>query len=144
MLKTETHKNLAVHFFKSQQALLQWLARHHDDGNAIWIKLAKKNSGIQSISYEQAREAAIIYGWIDGLINGLDEQFYLIRFSQRRPRSKWSRINRGIAQQLIDNERMQPSGLEQVHAAQQDGRWEAAYDSSATIEVPAELQRRLD
>lgn len=140
----ETHKQLAVHFFSASSKWLVWLKKNFSQTESVWIKLAKKGSGIKSLSYEEAREGAIRFGWIDGLINKYDEAFYLIKFSPRRKRSNWSKINRGIAEQLIENNKMEPSGLVQVDAAKSDGRWDAAYDSQSTIEVPNELQILLD
>lgn len=144
MPQQEIHKDLVVYPFKNYKAWLQWLARNHGQSESIWVKFAKKNSGIASITYEEAREGAIIYGWIDGLINGLDDHYYLTKFSPRRPKSNWSKINCGIAEQLIAEKKMMPSGLAQVQAAQADGRWEAAYSSPGAITVPAALTRLID
>lgn len=137
------HKSIEVFQFADDRAWLGWLERNHEQPEAIWIMLAKKNSGVRSITYEEAREGAIRYGWIDGLMNSWDEKFYLIRFSQRRTRSKWSKINRDIALQLIKDGRMMPAGQAQVDAAKKDGRWQAAYSSQARIAVPAELKQRF-
>lgn len=143
-MQTHIHKELQVYWFPSQAAFLQWLNRNESQLESIWLQMAKKASQHTSLSYEEAREAAIIYGWIDGLLNRLDDDFYLIKFSQRRPKSQWSQINRAIAQELIQTGKMKPSGLQQVEAAKKDGRWQAAYPSSRNIQVPAELQQRLD
>ncbi|MEM9413119.1 MAG: YdeI/OmpD-associated family protein [Planctomycetota bacterium] len=143
MLPKKTHKDLEVLTFSTYRKWLNWLDQNFEQHQSIWLKLAKKTSGVQSITYEEAREGAIVYGWIDGLINRFDERYYLIKFTPRRPKSNWSKINRGIAEQLIANKMMKPSGLAQVHAAQADGRWEAAYDSSSSIEVPNELKKLL-
>ncbi len=140
----DTHKNLVVHSFRTQKSWLTWLKKNHQQPESIWIKLAKKSSGLKSITYEEGREGAIIYGWIDGLINGFDESWYLIKFSPRRPKSTWSKINREIAEQLIEGGEMRPSGLKQVEAAKADGRWERAYDSPATMKVPPELTKLLN
>ena len=140
----EFHKDVPVHFFKTYKDWLGWLGRHHTRPDAIWIKFAKKATGIRCISYEEAREGAIIYGWIDGLINKFDDQYFLRRFTQRRPKSKWSQINREIATELIQSNKMQASGLAEVEKAQQDGRWDAAYPSSSNIQVPKDLQKLLD
>ena len=144
MAKKEVHKKLSVYPFRSYEAWLRWLAKNFEQTDSIWIKLGKKNSGIESVTYEEARQGAIMYGWIDGLINGYDDTHYLIKFSPRRPRSKWSKINRGIAEQLIADGMMEPAGLKQVAAAQSDGRWEAAYDSPGSIKVPPELQKLIE
>ena len=143
MAKREKHKGLDVFEFPHYPSWLAWLDKNHIQQESVWVKLAKKKSGIASISYEEGREGAIIYGWIDGLINGYDDQYYLIKFSPRRPRSNWSKINRGIAEQLIAEKRMKPAGVRQVDLAKEDGRWDTAYDSPATIQVPEELTRLL-
>lgn len=139
----EIHKDLEVIAFSTDKRWLSWIAKNYEREAGIWLKFAKKGSGIKTVTYEQAREGAIIYGWIDGLINKYDEQYYLVRFTPRRPRSKWSKINREIAEQLIKTKKMQPSGLAQVKAAKADGRWAAAYDSPANIKVPPELEKLL-
>jgi uncharacterized protein YdeI (YjbR/CyaY-like superfamily) len=144
MARQGIHKELVVHTFRDQKAWMAWLQKNFAQDKSIWIKLAKKGSGLKSITYEQGREGAIIYGWIDGLINGFDENWYLIKFSPRRPKSNWSKINRGIAEQLIKSNRMKPSGLQQVESAKADGRWDRAYDGPSSIKVPPELQKLLD
>lgn len=138
-----THKDLEVWQFREPQDFHGWLAENFGQSESVWLRLAKKNSNEQTLSYEEARERAIIWGWIDGLVNRWDEDFYLIKFTPRRSRSKWSKINRGIAEQLIADGEMKPSGLAQVEAAKADGRWEAAYDSSKTIQVPDDFAARL-
>lgn len=142
--KKRIHKSIEVLRFTDYDGWLEWLADNHQQHEAIWIQLGKKKSGVQSITYEESREGAIRFGWIDGLINPWDDQYYLTRFSQRRPRSKWSMINREIAKQLIKDGLMMPSGQVQVDAAKDDGRWQAAYSSQASIKVPKDLQSRLD
>lgn len=144
MGKIETHKNLDVHPFKTYKSWLVWLEKNHRQTEGVWIKHAKKHTGLPTISYEDSREGAIRYGWIDGLINSLDDQFYLRKFTPRRPKSNWSKINREIAETLIEKNSMKPAGIQQVMAAKKDGRWEAAYDSPSTITVPPELQKLID
>ena len=144
MGKIDTHKNLDVHPFATYKSWLEWLEKNHRQTEGIWIKYAKQHTGIRTISYEDSREGAIIYGWIDGLINSLDDQFFLRKFTPRRPKSNWSKINREIAQQLIDKNAMKPSGIQQVMVAKKDGRWDAAYDSPSTIAVPPELQKLIE
>ncbi|HBE70250.1 MAG TPA: hypothetical protein DDW52_19040 [Planctomycetaceae bacterium] len=139
----DSHKDLAVYWFKTQKSWDTWLKRYCGSSDSIWLMFAKKNSGQKSITYEQARETALSYGWIDGLINKYSDEFCVRKFSHRRPRSTWSKINRGIAEELIEQNRMKPSGLAEVQAAKQDGRWDAAYDSPATIQVPADLAAKL-
>ena len=139
--KPERHKDLDVLPFADMKSWLAWLESNHPQEEGIWLKFAKKNSQIKSITYEDAREGAIMYGWIDGLINGLDEKYYLTKFTPRRRRSQWSKINRGIAELLIKRNRMRPSGSAQVIAAKLNGRWAAAYDSQSVIETPPELKQ---
>jgi uncharacterized protein YdeI (YjbR/CyaY-like superfamily) len=111
----------------SQAAWAAWLAEHHDEIAAVWVKIAKKGSSIAAVSYAEAVEAALAYGWIDGQARRLDEDFYLQRFSPRRPRSKWSKRNRERALRLIETGEMQPPGLSEVERAKADGRWDSAY-----------------
>lgn len=140
----EKHKDLEVLTLPTYRTWLAWLKRNHLQQEGVWIKFAKKRSQEKSISYEEAREGAIIFGWIDGLINGYSDTTYLRKFTQRRSRSQWSKINRAIAEQLIKDKKMKPSGLAEITAAKKDGRWEAAYDSPSTAEVPADLQKLLN
>ena len=121
-----------------------WLERHHQSGQGAWLKLAKKASGITTVTHTEALEEALCYGWIDGQSARFDETFYLIRFTPRRPRSKWSQINRQKVERLINQRRMKPAGLAQVQAATEDGRWEAAYPPASTAAVPEDLQRALE
>ena len=142
--RTTQHKNMEVWLFASASDWWHWLEKNCAQQEGIWLQLAKKNGGGKSISYEEAREAAICFGWIDGLINRWDEQFYLVRFGKRRPRSLWSKINRGIAESLMANGKMQEPGRLEVEAAQRDGRFAAAYDSSTTMQVPPLLEQGLN
>lgn len=140
----DSHKGLNVYWFKTPKSGDTWLNRNCESPDSVWLMFAKKNSGQKSIRYEQARETALAYGWIDGLINKYSDEFCVRKFSHRRPRSTWSKINRAIAEELIEQNRMKPSGLAEVEAAKQDGRWDAAYDSPATIQVPADLAAKLE
>jgi len=140
----ELHKNLEIRAFTTLDQWLAWLAKHYTVQEGLWIKFAKKSSDKQTITYEQAREGALIYGWIDGLTNSLDEDYYAIRFTPRRAKGRWSKINRDIVEELITAGRMQPSGLAAVNAAKADGRWDAAYTGQATTAIPADLQEALD
>ena len=139
--KSSTHKGLEVILFETKKQWLNWIKRNHGQTEGIWIKFAKKGSGFSSITYEQAREGAIVYGWIDGLLNSLSDDFYLRKFTPRRPKSSWSKINREIAEQLILENRIAPTGLAEVEAAKSDGRWEAAYDGQTLMEVPDDLTK---
>jgi uncharacterized protein YdeI (YjbR/CyaY-like superfamily) len=120
-----------------------WLISHHEASAGIWMKLAKKGGGAETVTYAQAIEVALCFGWIDGRKGALDEVHWLQRFTPRGARSKWSRINRDKAQELIEAGRMHPAGLRQVELAQADGRWEAAYEGQRTITVPPDLEQAL-
>jgi uncharacterized protein YdeI (YjbR/CyaY-like superfamily) len=110
----------------------------------MWLKFAKKGSGIETVTYDQAVEVALCYGWIDGQVRKLDEDYYLQRFTPRRARSKWSKINRQKATELIERGEMRPAGLQEVERAKADGRWDAAYDAPSTAQVPDDLLRELE
>ncbi len=139
-----TAQDLPVIPFASQAEWEAWLDEHHTNEAGIWLKYAKKKSGIASVTYVEAVEAALCFGWIDGQAKGIDDNFSLQRFTPRRARSKWSKINRDCATRLIEDGRMRPAGLAQVEAAKADGRWDRAYDSPSTATVPEELQVLLD
>jgi uncharacterized protein YdeI (YjbR/CyaY-like superfamily) len=118
-------QDLPVKRFKSQAAWDKWLARNHETSPGIWLELAKKGSGLASVSYAEAVEVALCYGWIDGQAASVDAEWYRQRFTPRRPRSKWSQINRAAVERLIAQGRVAPAGLRQVEAAKRDGRWDA-------------------
>ena len=130
--------------FTSRAEWAAWLEENHATHDAVWVKFAKKASGIPTVTYDEALEAALCFGWIDGLVRRLDDDFYLQRFTPRRKRSKWSKINRERALALIERGEMRPAGLAEVERAQADGRWDAAYDSPSTMTVPDDLQAALD
>jgi uncharacterized protein YdeI (YjbR/CyaY-like superfamily) len=122
----------------------RWLEENHAATEGVWLKIAKKGTGIESVRYPEVLQGALCFGWIDGRREALDESHFLQRFTPRRPRSKWSRINRDTAERLIAEKRMRPAGLAEVKRAKADGRWDAAYESQANSTVPADLQRELD
>ena len=130
--------------FATPSELEAWLGEHAEDSDGIWLKFAKKGSGIRSVVYPEALESALCHGWIDGQVKRLDDDHYLQRFTPRRARSKWSKRNRKMAERLIAEGRMSPAGLAEVERAQRDGRWEEAYDSPSTATVPADFQAALD
>ena len=134
--------DLPVQHFKDQKAWEKWLVANAG-GKGIWLQIAKKDSGIASVNYAEALEVALCHGWIDGQKRGYDEKFFLQRFTPRRPRGLWSKINIGHVERLIAAGRMQSGGLREVEAAKADGRWEAAYRSFSDMEVPAELAAAL-
>ena len=121
-----------------------WLDAEHARSDGVWLKFAKKGSGVQTVVYAEALEVALCYGWIDSQVARLDERFYLQKFTPRRARSKWSQVNREKIEELTKQGRLKPAGLEQVELAKADGRWEAAYASPANVEVPDDLRARLD
>ena len=122
----------------------QWLEANHASAGGVWVKIAKQGTGIESVRYPEVLDTALCFGWIDGRREALDEQYFLQRFSPRRARSKWSRINREKAERLIAEATMRPAGLAEVERARADGRWEAAYASQKDIAVPDDLRRELD
>jgi uncharacterized protein YdeI (YjbR/CyaY-like superfamily) len=135
--------DLPVLLFASPEQLEGWLEEHHAKSEGIWLKIAKKGSGIDSVSYAEALESALCFGWIDSQKRGFDEKHFLQRFTPRRPGGKWSRINREKAEGLIASGAMRPAGLTEVDAAKADGRWDAAYAGQRTAEVPDDLRREL-
>src|SRR5579875_2729412 len=130
--------------FATQQEWEAWLAEHHTKTTGLWLKLAKREAGIPSITYAEALESALCYGWIDGQKASFDDQFWLQKFTPRRPKSIWSKVNCEKATALIAAGRMQPAGLRQIEAAKADGRWDAAYGSQSKITIPPDFQSELD
>jgi uncharacterized protein YdeI (YjbR/CyaY-like superfamily) len=135
---------LPVMPFKDQRAWSAWLEKHHAKLPGVWLKLAKKGSETKSVTYSEALEEALRYGWIDGQKQGHDESFWLQKFTPRGPKSIWSKINREKAETLIREGKMKPAGLKAIESARRDGRWEAAYDSQSGATVPDDLQAELD
>jgi uncharacterized protein YdeI (YjbR/CyaY-like superfamily) len=138
------HDGLSKLAFSSAAEWEEWLEENHDRSEGLWIQIAKKDSGIDSVRYPEVLETALCFGWIDGRREALDESHFLQRFTPRRPRSKWSRINRDKAEQLISEGRMRQAGLAEVDRARADGRWAAAYEGQKSIAVPDDLERELD
>jgi uncharacterized protein YdeI (YjbR/CyaY-like superfamily) len=130
--------------FASATEWESWLEANHAMSAGVWIKMAKKDSGIESVRYPEVLDSALCFGWIDGRREALDEEYFLQRYTPRRSRSRWSRINREKAQLLIEAGRMRPAGLAEVERAKADGRWAAAYAGQRSIGVPDDLQRELD
>jgi uncharacterized protein YdeI (YjbR/CyaY-like superfamily) len=122
----------------------RWLQEQHASSDGVWLKLARKRSGTSTVTYAEALEEALCYGWIDGQKAPHDKSFWLQRFAPRTPRSKWSQINRQKATELIEQGRMAPAGLAQVEAARRDGRWDRAYASPRTATVPEDFRQALD
>lgn len=136
--------DLPVISFASREAWESWLADEHASSSGLWLKLAKVGAGIDSVSYAEAVEVALCYGWIDGQAARYDETYWLQRFTPRRRRSKWSKINRARVTELVERGEMRSAGLAEVERAKADGRWDAAYESPSTATVPDDLRRALD
>jgi uncharacterized protein YdeI (YjbR/CyaY-like superfamily) len=134
---------LPVVCFESADAWDAWLAAHYADSPGVWLKIAKKGSGGRSVSYSDALDVALCHGWIDGQKGRHDDEYWLQRFTPRKPGSRWSKINTERAEALIASGRMGPAGLREVERAQADGRWERAYASQSRIAVPEDLARAL-
>lgn len=142
--KKHPKDSLPIVFFASAEAWEAWLGKNHDSSSGLWVQLAKKASGIPSITYAEALDVALCYGWIDGQKAPFDDPYWLQRFTPRRPKSKWSKINVHKVAELTAQGKMQQAGLREVEAAKQDGRWDAAYESYRNITVPDDLREALD
>ncbi|MFJ6573309.1 YdeI family protein [Streptomyces sp. NPDC091292] len=140
---TESPDGAAVLAFTGPAALEEWLERHHADSKGIWLKLAKKASGVESVTIGEVHEANLCFGWIDGQRRAYDATYYLQKITPRRPRGTWSQVNVDKVEALRAAGRMRPSGLAEVEAAQADGRWAAAYAPQATATVPPDLEEAL-
>lgn len=141
---TTSKEPLPTLAFADQSEWESWLDEHHTTATGLWLKIGKKALGTPSVTYAEALESALCYGWIDGQKAALDHEHWLQKFTPRRPRSVWSRVNRDKAMALIAQGRMRAEGLRQVELAKADGRWEAAYESQRTTVVPPDLQAALD
>ena len=130
--------------FASKKKWADWLAKQHDKSTGVWLKLGKKGTGISSVTYEEALDIALCYGWIDGQKKGFDDQYWLQKFTPRGKKSIWSKINTEKAENLIASGEMKPAGLKTIEAAKQDGRWKAAYHSQKTMEVPEDFLSALE
>ena len=135
--------DLEVIAFDSAGEFERWLGEHCESSPGIWLKLRKKSPGVVALDYKQALDLALCHGWIDGQKAGLDDSWWLQRFTPRKARSRWSKINRERAAVLVDEGRMRPQGLAQIELAQADGRWEAAYAGARTATVPDDLAQAL-
>ncbi len=130
--------------FETKKKFAVWLAKNHDKSAGVRVKLAKKATGIPSVTIMEALDVVLCYGWIDGQRDSFDENYYLQKYTPRRPKSIWSKINVEKVERLIASGEMKPSGLKAVEAAKQDGRWDAAYASARNISVPADFQSALE
>ena len=140
----DAKKTLPVRRFASKAAWEAWLGKHHEASPGLWLELAKKGSGLTSVSYAEAVEVALCYGWIDGQAASTDAKRFRQRFTPRRTRSKWSRINCAAVERLHAEGRLAPAGVRQMEAAKHDGRWDAAYASPRSMTVPDDFQAELD
>lgn len=139
----EVTQDLEIVAFESAEAFEAWLGENHAASPGLWLKLRKKGPGVAALDYAQALDVALCYGWIDGQKAKFDDQWWLQRFTPRKPRSKWSKANRDKAAALIEQGRMHPAGQAEVDRAKADGRWEAAYDGAKTASVPDDLAAAL-
>jgi uncharacterized protein YdeI (YjbR/CyaY-like superfamily) len=129
--------------FKASEGWAKWLAQHHARSDGVWLRFFKKDSGVRSLTHAEALDEALCWGWIDGQARPYDTGSWLQRFTPRRPRSGWSKLNREHIARLERENRMKPSGRERVDAAKRDGRWDRAYDSPANAEVPQDFLQAL-
>ncbi|MFL5352197.1 YdeI/OmpD-associated family protein [Archangium sp.] len=142
-LASSARKKEATVSFASAGDWSRWLATHHASSKGVWLKLAKKGAAGSALNYAEALDVALAWGWIDSQKQAHDDSAWLQRFTPRGPRSPWSKINRDKATALIAAGRMEAPGLAEVQRAQQDGRWDAAYDSARTSTVPEDLEAAL-
>ncbi len=129
--------------FKTKDAFAKWVAKEKPESPGVWLKIAKKDTGIATVTYQEALDVALCHGWIDGQKAGFDAEYFLQRFSPRAARSKWSKINCDKVDALIASGAMKPGGQAEIDRAKADGRWQAAYAGSKTIEVPDDLMAAL-
>lgn len=130
--------------FARKSTWMAWLKSNHDKSSGVWVRLAKKGSDLKSVSRVDALDVALCYGWIDGMAKSEGDSTWLQKFTPRTKRSIWSKKNRENVQRLIDGGEMQPPGMAEIERAKSDGRWDAAYDSPRTIEVPEDLRKALE
>jgi len=130
--------------FKDKKAWLKWLENNHAKSSGVWLRLAKKTSGIRSVTREESLDVALCYGWIDGQAKSDGDEYWLQKYTPRTKRSIWSKRNREKVESFIENGEMQAAGLAEIERAKADGRWEAAYDSPKNITVPEDLQKILN
>jgi uncharacterized protein YdeI (YjbR/CyaY-like superfamily) len=129
--------------FASAKDWETWLAQSHADSTGVWVRFFKKGSGVVTVTHSEVLSAALCYGWIDGQLKKHDEQSWLHRFAPRRPRSMWSKRNRGLVEQFVKAGKMMPAGLKEVEAAKADGRWDRAYDSPSKMTTPEDFLKEL-
>jgi uncharacterized protein YdeI (YjbR/CyaY-like superfamily) len=130
--------------FASKEEFIAWLEEHHATSDGLWIRIGKKNAGVESVTVTETLDVALCFGWIDGQRKPLDDKYFLQKYTPRRARSKWSKRNVGLVEKLIEAGEMRAAGHAEIERAKADGRWDAAYDSPANIQVPPDLQAELD
>ena len=136
--------DLPIIMFESEEAWAQWLEENHATSQGLWLKIAKKGANQPSVYYPEALNVALCYGWIDGQKGKFDEQYWLQKFTPRRAKSPWSRVNTDKVAELIAQGRMREAGLKEIERAKADGRWDAAYDPASRAQVPDDFQMQLD
>jgi uncharacterized protein YdeI (YjbR/CyaY-like superfamily) len=141
---TEFRTGLPIFFFENQATFEGWLAAEPRISAGLWLRFAKKGSGLTTLTKAEAIDAALCHGWIDGQLDKYDDRSWIVRFTPRKGTSKWSEVNRTRALELIEAGNMKPAGLAEIEAAKTDGRWTAAYAPASRAEVPADLQAALD
>lgn len=135
---------LPIRAFADLAAWEVWLAEQPRTAKGVWLRLAKKSAGTASVTKAEAIDGALCHGWIDGQLDTFDQDWFLIRFTPRKARSKWSQKNRERAEELLSAKRVAPAGRDQIEAAKADGRWDAAYASASKATVPDDLAAALD
>ena len=126
MIQRHASDGWPVLSFATAAAFEAWLDEHHADGTGLWLKFAKQNRGIDSVGFDEALEVAMCFGWVDSKMHRVDDDYYVLRYQPRKPKSNWSARNKALAERLIAEGRMRPSGLAQIEAARADGRWNAS------------------
>ena len=144
MSKEKQSDGILILSFASRSKWADWVIKQHDKSAGVWLKLAKKDSGLPSVTYDEALDIALCYGWIDGQKKGFDDKYWLQKFTPRGPKSIWSKINTGKAGRLIASGQMKPAGFKAIDAAKADGRWAQAYDSQKNVSVPEDFQAALN
>jgi uncharacterized protein YdeI (YjbR/CyaY-like superfamily) len=141
---TEQRGGLPILVFRNGEGFAEWLEQQPADASGAWLKLPKKSANAPGLTKAEAIDTALCYGWIDGQLDKYDDDYWLVRFTPRKARSKWSQVNKKRATELLAEGRMHKSGVAQIEAAKADGRWAAAYAPASTAKVPADLQAALE
>ncbi len=143
IMPTKVKDELPTVQFDTPKGWADWLAQNHGKSKGIWLRFFKKGSGVATLSYAEALDEALCYGWIDGQVKKFDEKSWLQKFTPRRARSLWSKRNVAKAEKLIECGRMTSAGLAEIDAAKKDGRWKCAYDSPSAMKIPADFLKEL-